>query len=92
MYYIAVLCVQGIQILSLLIFMPSLYSHSNLQNFYVYLCPLIFKLTIPNLLIILLQVSSNATSGKKLLRHRFLLALTYLHKLQVVPHVDEAVC
>ena len=35
-FYITVLCVQGIPILSLLIFMPSLYSHSNLKNFYIY--------------------------------------------------------
>ena len=34
---LTVLCVQGIPILSLLIFMPSLYSHSNLKNFYIYL-------------------------------------------------------
>ena len=36
--YITVLCVQGIPILSLLIFMPSLYSHSNL-NIYLYIMP-----------------------------------------------------
>ena len=42
--HITVLCVQGILSLSLLIFMPSLYSHSNLKNFCIYLSPLIFKL------------------------------------------------
>ena len=35
--YITVICVQVIPILSLLIFMPSLY------NFYIYLSPLIFN-------------------------------------------------
>ena len=42
--YITVLCVQGILTLSLLIIMPSLYSHPKLKNFYIYLSPLIFKL------------------------------------------------
>ena len=40
--YITVLCVQGILMLSLLIFMPSV--HSNLKNFYFYLSPLIFRM------------------------------------------------
>ena len=35
MSYITVLCVQGILILFLLIFMPSLYSHSILKNLLV---------------------------------------------------------
>ena len=35
--YITVLCVQAVMILSPLLFMPSLYSHSNLKNFYVQL-------------------------------------------------------
>ena len=39
--HITVLCVQGIPILSFLIFMSSLYSH--LKNFYINLSPLIFK-------------------------------------------------
>ena len=59
LYY---MIVQGILILSLLIFMPSLYSHSNLKN---YLSPLIFN----HKLIILMQVSSNTTSSKKIPRH-----------------------
>ena len=33
--YITVQCVQAVMILSPLLFMPSLYSHSNLKNFYI---------------------------------------------------------
>ena len=46
MSYITVLCVQGILTLSLLILMPSLYSRSNLKNFYIYLyaCELVHVL------------------------------------------------
>ena len=32
---ITVLCVQAVMILSPLLFMPSLYSHSNSKNFYI---------------------------------------------------------
>ena len=50
--YITVLCVQGIPILSLLIFMPS--PCSNLKNFsFTFLS---FLITIPNLLITLVQI------------------------------------
>ena len=38
---ITVLCVQAVMILSPLLFMPSLYSHSNSKNFYI-TCPLSF--------------------------------------------------
>ena len=58
--YITVLCVQGIPIFSPLIFMPPYY----IPIPFSYLSPLIL-VTILNLLIILLQVSSNATSSKK---------------------------
>ena len=42
-------------------FMSSLYSHSNLKNS----CLLLFLIAIPNLLILLVQESSMATSSKK---------------------------
>ena len=38
---ITVLCVQAVMILSPLLFMPSLHSHSNSKNFYI-TCPLSF--------------------------------------------------
>ena len=56
--YIAVLCVQGIPILSPWFFMPSTYSTLQFENFFVYLSPL--KSQFLNLLIILVQVSSNS--------------------------------
>ena len=62
---ISLYCVQHIPILSLLIFMPSLYSTFQFKEFLHLLVSSHFKLTIPNVLIILVQVSSNATSSQK---------------------------
>ena len=62
------------------------YIHSNLENFYIYLSPLIFKQIYLNLLIILVQVSSNAMSSKKTPRHGYfgLFMYTYVARTQAV--------
>ena len=58
---ITVLCVQAVMILSPLLFMPSLYSHSNSKNFYI-TCPLSFLITSSDAAGAMLQAAKKETT------------------------------